>query len=484
VSTDGPALSSQYTGGSSVGGQGNGTVGTLSNADLWRLYWSGAGAGSSLGPANGSLANDPTISAKYTGGSGVGLLFFVTGATGADAASSGSQQVSTGSTTLTLADGQSPVMTTPLVYQPGSDDGPGVVSGVWTGGDGGWQVIQMSDGENSYDDGAPDGEPQGDPWPLRLPGVTGFSQFTSMGEPGWGDDVPVFRPGDVEAARGLTGLAKMVHDHGLPVSRRAADSNGRVVVYTFTDGTTYMEPVEPPSEHYINSAAVMVPGGIALSRGKGLAGAARAIAAEAIDDAATSRASQAANAATGGYLKWIPAPIASILFGGKPKPRVSGVVDDGAAGAWPVAGSGDDIARGGGTLGGKTDEVMSAADDIPVPFPLTPRPVPTASDLLGLGRAAGAGEMTKAGQSLAKHAVGARSGSSAFPAPSGSPANINKQASELLSDILSDPSSVMKQRPGRPGEQLLQIFRPDGSGVIYKWKDTGWVFSHFAENLF
>jgi hypothetical protein len=92
--------------------------------------------------------------------------------------------------------------------------------------------------------------------------------------------------------------------------------------------------------------------------------------------------------------------------------------------------------------------------------------------------------MTKAGQSLAKHAVGARSGSSAFPAPSGSPANINKQASELLSDILSDPSSVMKQRPGRPGEQLLQIFRPDGSGVIYKWKDTGWVFSHFAENLF
>ncbi|MEI8366946.1 MAG: hypothetical protein WCJ31_00820 [Planctomycetia bacterium] len=220
--------------------------------------------------------------------------------------------------------------TTPLVYQPGSDDGPGVVSAVWTGGDGGWQVILMSDGENSYDDGAPDGEPQGDPWPLRLPGVTGFSQFKSMGEPGWGDDVPVFRPGDVEAARGLTGLAKMVHDHGLPVSRRAADSNGRVVVYTFTDGTTYMEPVEPPSEQYINSAAVMVPGGVALSRGKGLTGAARAIAAEAIDDAATSRASQAANAATGGYLRWIPAPIASILFGGKPKPRVSGVVDDGA----------------------------------------------------------------------------------------------------------------------------------------------------------
>ena len=120
---------------------------------------------------------------------------------------------------------------------------------------------------------------------------------------------------------------------GLPVSSRSADSNGRVIRYTFADGTQYLEPVEPLSEQYINSAAVTVPGGIALSRGKGLTGAARAIAAEAIDDAATSRASQAANAATGGYLRWIPAPIASILFGGKPEPRVWGVVDDAAEAA-------------------------------------------------------------------------------------------------------------------------------------------------------
>ena len=141
-------LLTQDTEGSSASGQGNGTVGTLSNAELWRLYWSGAGAGSSSGPANGSLANDPTISAKCTGGSGGGLVFFVTGATGADAASSGSQQRTTGSTTLTLADGQSPLMTTLLVYQPGSDDGPGVVSGVWTGGDGGWQVVLAADGES------------------------------------------------------------------------------------------------------------------------------------------------------------------------------------------------------------------------------------------------------------------------------------------------------------------------------------------------
>ena len=146
VSKDGPALSSQYTGGSGAGGQGNGTGGTLTNADLLRLYWSGAGAGSSSSSSDeGSLANDPTLEAKYTGGSGGGPVFFVTGATGADAANSESQQRTTGSTTLTLADGQSPVMTTPLVYQPDSDDGPGVVSAEWTGDDGEVQVVPVAE---------------------------------------------------------------------------------------------------------------------------------------------------------------------------------------------------------------------------------------------------------------------------------------------------------------------------------------------------
>ena len=71
LSTNGPALSSQYNGGSGVGGQGNGTVGPLTNAELWRLYWSGAGDGSSSSSSDeGSLADDPTISARYTGGLG------------------------------------------------------------------------------------------------------------------------------------------------------------------------------------------------------------------------------------------------------------------------------------------------------------------------------------------------------------------------------------------------------------------------------
>jgi len=315
------------------------------------LYWSGAGAGSSSGPANGSLANAPTISAKYTDGSGSGLVFFVTGATGADAASSGSQQGSTGSTTLTLADGQSTVTTTPLVYQPGSDDGPGVVTAVWTGDDGGWQVVLISERENSSDDGAPDGEPQGDPRPLRLPPTTGWSQFTSMREPGWEDYVHVFRPIDVKAERELTGLAKMIDKHGPYVSSRAVDSAGRVIRYTFANGITYMEPVEPPSEQYIDSIVAMAPGGIALRSGKGVAGASRAIAAEIVEDALANRAGQAADDASGGRLGSMSGPLIPIILGARPKPK-PGIVGD-VAEATQNAGtaaarSADDVAEAAG----------------------------------------------------------------------------------------------------------------------------------------
>jgi len=73
------------------------------------------------------------------------MVFFVAGATGADAAGSGDQQGTTGSTALTLADGQSTVTTTPLVYQPGCDDGPGLVMAVWTGDDGEVQVVPVAE---------------------------------------------------------------------------------------------------------------------------------------------------------------------------------------------------------------------------------------------------------------------------------------------------------------------------------------------------
>lgn len=193
-----PVLSAQYTGGSTAGGQGTGTStgsggnlwllygagsgagssssgatggststsqspgsgGTPTTADLWSSYGTGIGAGSSSGTSNGSPTDGPIPSAKYTGGSGGGqdttaatfipggLVHFVTGAAGADAAGSGNPQGSTGSTTPALADSQLAPTITPLVYQPSSDNGAVFVTAVWTGDDGGWQVVQAAEMES------------------------------------------------------------------------------------------------------------------------------------------------------------------------------------------------------------------------------------------------------------------------------------------------------------------------------------------------
>jgi hypothetical protein len=114
---------SQYQEGSNVGGQGNGTGNTLSNAELWGLYWSGAGAGSSSGSDNGSLADYATISAQYTGGSGIGGI-------------------------------------TPLVYNSESDGPPVFHSGVFTGDHGSVQFVQTADTGSGQDGGAlPAGRP-------------------------------------------------------------------------------------------------------------------------------------------------------------------------------------------------------------------------------------------------------------------------------------------------------------------------------------
>ena len=73
------------------------------------MYWSVAGAGSSSSHSDeGSLADDPTILAQYTGGSGIGGI-------------------------------------TPLVYNPQSDGSRVFQSGVWTGDDRAWQVVQVTD---------------------------------------------------------------------------------------------------------------------------------------------------------------------------------------------------------------------------------------------------------------------------------------------------------------------------------------------------
>ena len=209
VNTYGPALSSQYIGGSNSSGQGDGTnqSGTLSGSDLWFLYgsglatgtsssdntddssadllmllsqhWGGSnadgqgheasepkkdadlwtyyGRGTGAGSADDSLAYDPTTSVLYTGGSGGGqasvvamfgaggMVFFVTGDAGSDATQPGSKQGQNGATTPPSSAGPAIGVITPLVYQFGSDEGPGFHSGVWTGDDSEVQLVQMAD---------------------------------------------------------------------------------------------------------------------------------------------------------------------------------------------------------------------------------------------------------------------------------------------------------------------------------------------------
>lgn len=110
--------------------------------------------------------------------------------------------------------------------------------------------------------------------------------------------------------------------------------------------------------------------------------------------------------------------------------------------------------------------------------------IPSIGALSKLGREIDRGGLTRAGRSLAKHAQGKRAGSSAFPAVKGTPSDINSLAQTILDDILGDPTSITKVRPGKGGEMLLQINKTNGTGVIYKQSGCKWSFSHFAENLY
>ncbi|HYB76583.1 MAG TPA: DUF4157 domain-containing protein [Candidatus Bathyarchaeia archaeon] len=94
------------------------------------------------------------------------------------------------------------------------------------------------------------------------------------------------------------------------------------------------------------------------------------------------------------------------------------------------------------------------------------------------------GQLSEAGRSLSKHARGQRPGSKGFPEIKGGPAEINTQAANILDQILKDPNKIIKVRPGRGGEQILQVSRPDGTGAIFTMQNGQWTFSYFAENLY
>ena len=186
VKKDGPALSSQYTGGSGAG-QGRGTTigpgGTLSGGELWISYIAGSGAGISTSGSTGGVSKDgPALSSQVTGGSGAGqgsgtatgsggLPFVLFDASQTAPSGTRSQTGTTGATAIPLADGQSSATITPLVYLPGSDDGPGLVSGVWTGNGSDVQFVPVADPGSQSADTIPNERPSWDDVKDWFPGT-------------------------------------------------------------------------------------------------------------------------------------------------------------------------------------------------------------------------------------------------------------------------------------------------------------------------
>jgi len=188
VKTNGPALSSQVGGGSGAGGQGA-SAGTGSSTqggtDLWLSYYAGSGAGTSSFGSTGTVNTNGPALASQVGGSGGsqsappaasgsgGLSVVLFDSAQPSRTGMGNAPGSTGSNTLTLEEGVTPPRLTPLVFHPGSDDGPGIVSGVWTGDEGGVQFVLAAEQENA---------PTGQPLPIGKPGTPVF--IVSGSQPG------------------------------------------------------------------------------------------------------------------------------------------------------------------------------------------------------------------------------------------------------------------------------------------------------------
>ncbi len=285
-------LLSQYQGGSSAGGQGNGTVGTLTNADLWRMYWSGAGAGSSSsGSDEGSLADDPINLAQYTGGSGVGGI-------------------------------------TPLVYNPQSDGPPVFHSGVFTGDHGSVQFVQTADQDGDLTQQPLSiGEPS---QPVLIVSGAGPNSQVVFD----GSDLPPYSGPGIQSVAPPRTLGEFLYDAFV------ADT---VTVY---GNTVHLAP---------NPRGYTVVG-FFFANLVGVRGVSDAFsghdAADAHEQSGAERAIDGVFGTIGLVCTALPLakPAASVIGG--PGAKAAGT----AAGAGQIAGTGDDIARAGGTVAGQVDD--------------------------------------------------------------------------------------------------------------------------------
>ena len=174
------------SGTASLPGSTGGSGGTASGGVLWLPSTAGSGAGTSSSGSAGTVnTNGPALSSQLAGGSGGsqsapaaasgsgGLSVVLFDSAQPSRTGSGTAPGSTGSNTLTLEEGVPPPRLTPLVLHPGSDDGPGFVSGVWTGDEGGVQFVLAAEQEKDQ---------TGQPLPIGKPGTPVF--IVSGSQPG------------------------------------------------------------------------------------------------------------------------------------------------------------------------------------------------------------------------------------------------------------------------------------------------------------
>ena len=173
------------SGTASLPGSTGGSGGTASGGVLWLPSTAGSGAGTSSSGSAGTVnTNGPALSSQLGGSGGSqsapaaasgsgGLSVVLFDSAQPSRAGLGNAPGSTGSNTLTLEEGVPPPRLTPLVFHPGSDDGPGIVSGVWTGDGGGVQFVLTAEQEKNQ---------ASQPLPIGKPGTPVF--IVSGSQPG------------------------------------------------------------------------------------------------------------------------------------------------------------------------------------------------------------------------------------------------------------------------------------------------------------
>ena len=73
---------------------------------------------------------------------------------------------------------------------------------------------------------------------------------------------------------------------------------------------------------------------------------------------------------------------------------------------------------------------------------------------------------------MTRHGAGQRAGSSAFPALSGNPSNINRIAQGQIDDILATGNVVTRTHPNHG--PFIEVWAPDGRGA--RWYADGRFF--------